>query len=279
MKSKVVHWLAMAFILETGLLHLVTAQHEFDEAAYLGYLFVFNFMGAILSAYGIYRKQKWGWWLGFFVVAGSIVGYIWSRTLGLPGTEIEAWLFPSEVLAVAVECLFLLVMVARPWKMADKTDGHLSLSLVQHLLPPSIMVGMVLITGYANLSLIGSGDAHHETASVKQLSRMLPLSQDEFEQKYGMRVTQVAISALDSIVDVRVKVLDPDKAHPLLEDHPALFVDGQSIVLAPHWHTHAKLKPGQIFVMFFPTQNRTVRQGSEVSLVFGDLRVEPVTTK
>ena len=279
MKSKILNWLAIILILEVGIVHYFTAQHEFEEAAILGYLFMANFLVALVASYGIYRRKKWGWIFGFIIAAGLLVGYIWSRMSGLSGLEAEAWLIPSGVLAVAVECLFLLVMLARPWKIADKTDGNLSLSLIQHLLPLSIMVGMVLITGYVNLSLIGSGDAHHEVASVKQLSRMLPLSQDEFEQKYGMRVTQVAISALDSIVDVRVKVLDPEKAHPLLEDHPALFVDGQSVVLAPHWHSHAKLKPGQIFVMFFPTQNKTVRQGSKISLVFDDLRVEPVTTK
>jgi hypothetical protein len=163
--------------------------------------------------------------------------------------------------------------------MADDAAGISLPSLLHHLLPASIMVGMVLITGYANLSINSSEGAHHEVVSVEQLNRMLPLSQDELEQMYGMRVTQVAISALDSIVDVRVKVLDPDKAHSLLEDHPALFVDGQSLILAPHMHSHAKLKPGQIYVMFFPTQNRTVHPGSEVSLVLGDLRVEPVTTK
>jgi hypothetical protein len=279
MKTKILYWLAIALIIETGLLHFVTAQHEFEEAAYLGYLFIFNFLGALLAAYGIYRRQMWGWWLGFFVAAGSIAGYIWSRTLGLPGMEVDEWLFPSGVLSVAIEALFLLVMLTRPWKMADDAAVISLPSLFHHLLPATIMVGMVLITGYANISINSSGDTHHEVASVEQLSRMLPISSDELEQRYGMRVTQVAISALDAIVDVRVKVLDPDKAHTLLENSAALFVDGQSVILAPHMHTHAKLKPGQIYVMFFPTQNRTVHPGSEVSLVLGDLRVEPVTTK
>lgn len=279
MKSKVLHWLAIVLILETGLLHFVTAQHEFEKAAYLGYLFILNFIGALLATYGIYRRRMWGWRLGFAVAIGSITGYIWSRTFGLPGTEVEEWLFPSGLLAMIMEALLLLVMVARPWTMPQDAAEIEAPSLIRHLLITFIMVAMVLITGYASLSLNSDLETHHVVATAEQISRMRPLSQDELEQRYGMRVTQAAISMLDSIVDVRIKVYDPDKANTILENSAALFVDGQSVILSPHMHTHAKLKPGQIYVMFFPTQNKTVRPGSEISLVFGDLRVEPMITR
>lgn len=279
MKSRIFHWLAIILILEVGLIHFVTAQHEYEEAAYVGYLFVLNFTGALLAAYGIYRRGMWGWWLGLAIAAGSIAGYIWSCTLGLPGTEVEEWFLPSGVIALALESLYVLIVLARPWRTPEGTESNPHPALFQHLLPASVMVGMILIAGYANLSTISAGDAHHAMGDINQLRRMIPISQDVLEQRYGMRITQAAISALDSIVDVRIKVVDPEKAHPLLEDATALFVDGQAVILSPHMHTHAKLKPGQIYVMFFPTQNRTVHFGSEISLVFGDLRVEPVITK
>ena len=49
MKSKLFHWLGIFLILETGLLHILTAQAEYEEAAYLGYLFAANFIGALIA--------------------------------------------------------------------------------------------------------------------------------------------------------------------------------------------------------------------------------------
>ena len=38
MKSKFLQWFAIILIIEIGLLHILTAQKEYDEAAYMGYL-------------------------------------------------------------------------------------------------------------------------------------------------------------------------------------------------------------------------------------------------
>jgi hypothetical protein len=222
----------------------------------------------------------WGWWLGFGIAASSIVGYLWSRTLGLPGAEVEAWLDPSGVLAFGMEILYLLVMLLKPWKMAVSNVESKLPSLLHHLAPAATMFLMVLVTGFAYLL---GGDlghsAHAEVPLLEVLQSTPPMSSIEFEQKYGMQVTLVGISMLESIVDVRVKVVDPVKADALLDSQSALLVDQQALVLAPHMHNHTKVKPGQIYVIFFPTQNNTVHVGSEVSLVFGDVHVEPVIAR
>jgi hypothetical protein len=98
MKPGLLRWLGIFLILETGLLHLMTAQVEYEEAAYLGYLFAANFFGALAAAFGIHHKQFWGWMLGFVIAAGSVAGYTWSRTLGMPGMEVEEWFTPYGVL-------------------------------------------------------------------------------------------------------------------------------------------------------------------------------------
>ena len=96
-------------ILVAGLIHLVLIPEHFEEARYLGWLFLANFVGAALAAFGIYRGQRWGWLLGASVAGGAFVLYFISRTVGLPGMEVESLFEPLGVLSKAAEALFLVL--------------------------------------------------------------------------------------------------------------------------------------------------------------------------
>ena len=76
-------------------------------------LFVANFVGALISAFGIYRDALWGWLLGVLVAGGAIVAYIVSRSVGLPGFEhaIGRWFGPLAVASLIVEVLFMALFV------------------------------------------------------------------------------------------------------------------------------------------------------------------------
>ena len=109
MKSKILQWVAILLILATGVLHLMSAFDEYKEAAYMGWLFAANFLGALVSAIGIFRQRSdWGWALGAFITLVSILGYVESRTIGMPGMEVEAWYDPIGVPALVVEVFFLI---------------------------------------------------------------------------------------------------------------------------------------------------------------------------
>ena len=280
MKNKPLSWLAIVLIVETGLIHFFTAQHAFEDAAYLGYLFIFNFLAALLAGYGIYRRWLWGWALGFVVAGASFGSYVLSRTLGLPVMGVEEWLVPTGLLALVVESLFILLVLFRPWRLIEDETIALALPTLLSQLAPAVTMFLMVVTigaaSYADNRLPHGGEAH--ILSIEEVAGLSVTSSAELEAQYGVRVAQVAISALDSIVDVRLKVVDPGKAHALLGEHAALYVDDQALILAPHMHSHGDLKPGQIFVIFFPTEN-TVRSGSQVSLVFDHVVAEAVTAK
>jgi hypothetical protein len=82
-------------ILIAGLIHLLLTPQHFAETAYLGTLFLANFVGSILAAFGIYRGLRWGWALGALFAGCAFVAYLLSRTVGLPGVEeghlLEPW--------------------------------------------------------------------------------------------------------------------------------------------------------------------------------------------
>jgi len=280
MKSKSLHWLAIALILEIGLLHIMTAQGEYEEAAYMGYLFAANFFGALIAAFGIYHKWFWGWVLGAVIAADSIAGYIWSRTLGMPDMNVEEWFAPYGVMALSVEGIFILLFLLRPWKIQTAELPPIATSRLRYILPVVSMFAVVSIGAFTYQwdAAVTRALGHH-VGSLDQVCSTPLTSFAELEEQYGVQVSLVAVSMLDSIVDVRLKVVDPAKAKALLMNQSALLVDQQVLVLAPHMHHHGDTKRNKIHNMFFPTENNTIHTGSEVSLVFGPVRVEPVIVR
>jgi hypothetical protein len=100
-------WAGISLIVVVGFIHLIEALEELEEVTYLGLLFLANSGGAIAAAIGIYRNYRWGWSLGVLVAGGAFVGYVISRTTGLPGMPVEEWLEPLGVLSLLVEALFV----------------------------------------------------------------------------------------------------------------------------------------------------------------------------
>jgi hypothetical protein len=103
--------IAVVAIVATGLIHFVTARDSFGETTYKGLLFVANGVGALVAAVGVYRDRDWGWLLGALVAGGAFLGYVISRTVGLPGlpAEPDAWFEPLGVASLVAEAVFLMV--------------------------------------------------------------------------------------------------------------------------------------------------------------------------
>lgn len=113
---------AIALVLVTGAIHFVDAPSSFSDATYKGWLFVANGIAAIVAAIAISRGRRWGSSLGVLVAGGALVGYVISRTIGLPGIAPEIWISsPLAVLSLAVEaaCVVVLVQSARSMRHGD----------------------------------------------------------------------------------------------------------------------------------------------------------------
>jgi hypothetical protein len=100
----------IALILVTGAIHFIDAPGSFGDATYKGWLFLANGIGAVVAAVGIHRGERtWGWGLGVLVAGGALVGYLISRTVGLPGLAPDVWLEPLGILALMVEAAFIVL--------------------------------------------------------------------------------------------------------------------------------------------------------------------------
>lgn len=114
-------WAGFVLILATGLIHVIDAPDSFEEATYKGILFVANGAAALVAAVGIARGERsWGWGLGTVIAAGSFVGYVISRTVGLPGLGPDEWAEPLGVASLVVEAVFTLIAV-RALSLASPT--------------------------------------------------------------------------------------------------------------------------------------------------------------
>ena len=111
--STIFKWFAIVLVLIVGLIHGIDAKDSFSDAIYKGWLFYANGVAAAIAAYGIYHKNNWGWNLGLLIAAGSFIGYVISRTIGLPyiPAEPDAWFEPLGVAAMIAEALLMVVFI------------------------------------------------------------------------------------------------------------------------------------------------------------------------
>ena len=116
LQSQMMKWAGIILILLIGCIHVLDAKDSFNDAIYKGWLFYANGAAALLSAFCIYReKESWGWNLGFLVAVGSFMGYVASRTIGLPliPAEPDAWFEPLGIAALIAEGLFIAVFIKK----------------------------------------------------------------------------------------------------------------------------------------------------------------------
>jgi hypothetical protein len=278
MKYKILKWIGLVLVLEAGLLHIIASEAAYLRTPYLGYLLAANFFGTLVAAVGIHFKQAWGWILGCLLALGSLISYAWDSTFGLPLLSVQPWLYPFAIAASVSEILFIVLALTRPWALVQKP--FTSRIRRGFYIPSALLVVALLAFPMYQWDNYASEVGYHIHVGSYGAVCSLPFTTlAELDEQYGIQVSLVAISMMDGIVDVRLKITDPDKAYKLLVNQSALLVDTEFLVLAPHHHHVYRLIKDKIHFMFFPTQNKTIHTGSQVSLVFGNVRVEPVTVR
>jgi hypothetical protein len=279
MKIKIIRGLAIFFIFQVGLTHLFSADHAYEESWIEGYLFVANFLGALIAAYGIYRRKNWGWILGFMVAGGAMFFYTWSRTTGLPGLPAEEWIDPWGTTAFVVEGLFCLTALLCILSRRQLDESNLQTrSNWSYVFPVIGAISLVLINlGVFHLDNLYPELAHEHVFFLWQVKLQPEVTNQTLEEEYGLQVIQAVTTSWDSIVDVRLRVVDREKAEAMIEEgHFALLV-GDTIIPSPHISRHMLVN--KTIIIMFPNRQKIVSSGTPVSFVFENLKVEPVAVK
>lgn len=103
MDTSTMRKLAAAALALTGLLHLILAPEYMAEQAYIGVLFIAGGLSSLAIGAWLWAKDdSRAWVLGSLVALGMAVGFILSRTTGLPGFHEGEWEL-SGIISVLLE--------------------------------------------------------------------------------------------------------------------------------------------------------------------------------
>ena len=111
------------------------------------------------------------------------------------------------------------------------------------------------------------------------------IDKNTLQEKYGIVVNLVAVTAGGGMVDVRFKFTEGAKAKLLLQNannFPTLFVQNKNIILqVPETGKPQNIQfddDGGMFLLY-PNAGSAVKAGENVTLVFGDIQLEPIQAK
>ena len=117
---------AAAGLAATGAIHLALAPEYLGEKLYVGVLFILGgLVCAVLAARLWRRDDPPAWILAALTAAGMGIGFVLSRTIGLPGFKEAGW-EPSGILTLLLEAGVLAAAgawVVRAVTPRGRTDG------------------------------------------------------------------------------------------------------------------------------------------------------------
>jgi hypothetical protein len=103
--------LSAAALAAVGLIHLVLSPEYLSEQTYIGALFIAGGLFMCALAVALWRADNVpAWLLGALTMAGMGIGFVLSRTTGLPGFHESGWEL-SGVVALVLEAGFVAVAI------------------------------------------------------------------------------------------------------------------------------------------------------------------------
>ena len=109
---------------------------------------------------------------------------------------------------------------------------------------------------------------------------------EAIEERWGIQVVALRLSAADHLLDFRYKVLDADKAKSLhvRQTKPYLEADGKRFTVfnSPRVGPLRSSNPpvvGTVYGMMFVNSYKSLKTGDKVSVVIGDFRADDLTVE
>jgi hypothetical protein len=112
MTSSTTRKLAAAALAVVGIIHLVLSPEYLSEQTYIGVLFISGGLFECGLAIALWRADNVpSWLLGALTMAGMGIGFVLSRTTGLPGLHESEWEL-SGIVTLVLEAFFVATAIA-----------------------------------------------------------------------------------------------------------------------------------------------------------------------
>jgi hypothetical protein len=106
------------------------------------------------------------------------------------------------------------------------------------------------------------------------------ISATELEERYGLQIRLIGVTAAGGMVDFRLKITDAEKAQSFLEDPanlPRLIVaeSGLELMTPEGLDDDIEWQDGGILFNFYPNDEGVIEPGTPVIVRFGEVHLEP----
>jgi hypothetical protein len=132
----------------------------------------------------------------------------------------------------------------------------------------------------------GVGFLVFKSVNASRSSRpKITLSPSALEEQYGLRVSLIGMTAAGGMVDLRLKIVDGEKARALLQakdNFPSLQLVKSGRTLSPSEDSKSqviKFENGLSLFLMYPNAGNAVKSGATVTVRFGDIALEPIEVK
>ena len=107
------------------------------------------------------------------------------------------------------------------------------------------------------------------------------LSSADLEERYGLHVRLIGVTASGGMIDFRLKMIDPDKARQFLQDQanlPRLIVaeSGEALIGTEELDEDVNWEEGGILFILFSNSGGAIQPGTPVIVEFGGVQLEPM---
>ena len=107
------------------------------------------------------------------------------------------------------------------------------------------------------------------------------ISFNMLEERYGLRVRLIGVTAAGGMIDFRLKIMDTEKAKQILthpEKIPSLIIPESGVTLTAPANPvqDLVLVDGGIYFILFGNKGGIVRPGTPVIVSFGEFQLEPL---
>ncbi len=124
--------------------------------------------------------------------------------------------------------------------------------------------------------------ASDSAGSAEQRTAATTISVKTLEERYGIRLRLLAVTALGGMVDLRYMIMDQAKATALAEYLGAIeLVDDESgatlkMATGHGMHRNDRIEDGQLNFHFFANAGNAIKTGNPVTVVIGPVRLEAI---